>query len=155
MTLLVGRRVCKIDKKGRVSVPKPFRAPFEGQDFRGVYAFPLFRYGAVFACGEARMRRLLGDIDALDMFSDDADDLAAVVLNNAEALEFDPEGRIVLPPPFLEHTGVRAQALFVGRGSGFEIWDPAAFKTHNHAALERARARGVTLPPSQGREDSA
>jgi len=150
MALLVGRHLCKIDKKGRVSVPKPFRMPFESVDFRGVYAFPLFKYAALLACDEDQMTRLLGDIDALDMFSDDQDDLAAVITNNAETLAFDTEGRIVLTPAFLAHTGITNQALFVGRGSRFEIWDPATFDTHNAAAFERARARGVTLPRRNG-----
>jgi len=146
MALLVGRHLCKIDKKGRVSVPKPFRAPFESAEFRGVYAFPLFKYAALLACDEEQMKRLLGDIDALEMFSDDQDDLAAVIMNNAETLTFDPEGRIVLTPAFMDHTGIGGQVLFVGRGSRFEMWDPSTFEMHNAAAFERARARGVTLP---------
>jgi MraZ protein len=152
MALLLGRHICKIDKKGRVSVPKPFRAPFQDRDFRGVYVFPLFKYAALLACGEDQMTRFLGDLDALEMFSDDHDDLAAVIMNNTEPLAFDPEGRIVLTPAFLGHTGITAQALFVGRGSRFEIWDPAAFDAHNAAAFERARARGVTLPRRDGGE---
>ena len=58
MPLLVGRYVNKIDKKGRGSVPKPFRDSFKGQGFKGIYAYPLFKYPAIEACGEDFMMRL-------------------------------------------------------------------------------------------------
>jgi len=145
MALLVGRHENKIDSKGRVSVPKPFRAAFARQDFAGFYAYPLFRHPAIEACDERFMSRLSDSLDALDMFSDDQDDLAAVIMNNAEALAFDPEGRVVLPKPFLDHAGIKDKAVFVGRGRRFQIWAPDAFARENARAYERARARGATL----------
>lgn len=145
MALLVGRHVNKIDAKGRVSVPKPFRAVFAEQEFAGLYAYPLFRHPAVEACDERFMKRLSNSIDALDMFSEDQDDLATIVMNNAEALPFDPEGRVTMPKAFLNHTGIKDKAVFVGRGSRFQIWSPEAFELQNAKAYERARARGATL----------
>lgn len=162
MTLLVGRHTNKIDKKGRVSVPRTFRAVIEQQDFNGVYAYPLFKYPAIEVCDEAFMARISDSLDALDMFSDEQDDLATVIMNHAEALTFDPEGRIVLPGRFLEHAGISAQAIFVGRGRRFQIWNPETFEDHNRRAYERVRSNGVTLPlrpdhdrPDHGRPDIA
>ncbi len=145
MALLVGRHVNKIDKKGRVSVPKPFRSAFAQQEFNGVYAYPLFKSSAIEVCGESFMARLSDSLDELDMFSDEQDDLATVIMNNAEALPFDPEGRIVLPGRFLDHAEIKGDAVFVGRGRRFQIWAPDAFEGHNQRAFERARARGATL----------
>lgn len=145
MTLLVGRHTNKIDKKGRVSVPKPFRASFAQQAFNGVYAYPLFKYPAIEICDEAFMARLSDSLDELDMFSDEQDDLAAVIMNNAEALPFDPEGRIVLPKRLSDHAGLGSNAVFVGRGRRFQIWTPEGFDAHSQRAFDRARARGATL----------
>lgn len=152
MVLLVGRHVNRIDAKGRVSVPKPFRVAFAEQSFAGLYVYPLFRHPAVEACDERFMKRLSDSIDALDMFSEDQDDLATIVINNAEALPFDPEGRVMMPKPFLDHTGIQDKALFVGCGSRFQIWAPDAFGTWNVRAYERARARGATLKLSDGED---
>jgi len=145
MALLVGQHLNKIDKKGRVSVPKPFRAAFDGQGFAGIYAYPLFKFSAVEACGEAFMQRLSASLDDLDMFSDDQDDLAAVVLENAHALSFDPEGRIMLPEALIDLGGFKSQALFVGRGTRFQIWHPATYAAERGDAFDRVRARGATL----------
>lgn len=146
MALLVGRHVNKIDKKGRVSVPKAFREAFAGQGFAGIYVYPLFKVPALEAAGENFMKRIGESLDeAMDMFSDEQDDLATIVMNNAEALPFDSEGRVVLPQQFIDHAGLSTDAVFVGRGTRFQIWEPAAFEVQNRQAFERVRARGATL----------
>ena len=145
MALLVGRHVNKIDRKGRVSVPKPFRDAFRGQGFKGIYAYPLFKYPAIEACGEDFMNRLAASFEDLDLFSDDEDDLAAAIPERAHALPFDPEGRVVLPRDLIDHAGLETEAVFVGRGTRLQIWEPGAYETYSGKALERARKRGVTL----------
>ncbi len=145
MALFVGRFVNKIDKKGRVSVPKPFRDAFANQSFAGLFAYPLFKSPAIEACDEAFMARLSESLDDLDMFSDEQDDLAAVILENAHSLSFDPEGRIVLPEELLFHAGIATQAVFVGRGARMQIWEPETYAEHAKKSFERARSRGATL----------
>jgi MraZ protein len=145
MALLIGRHVNRIDKKGRVSVPKSFRDAFKDQGFAGLYAYPLFKYPSVEACGEDFMSRLSESLDDLDMYSDEQDDLASIILENAHPLPFDPEGRVVLPEELVEHAGLKEQALFVGRGLRMQIWNPDAYRTHAKRAFERARSRGATL----------
>lgn len=156
MALFVGKFVNKIDKKGRVSVPKPFRDAFTEQSFTRFFAYPLFKSPAIEACGEDFMLRLSESLDDLDMFSDEQDDLAAVILENAHSLPFDPEGRVVLPRELLDHTGITTEALFVGRGGRLQIWEPGAYAEHAKQSFERARSRGATLrlrrPGSDGGE---
>lgn len=151
MALLVGRHINKIDRKGRVSVPAPFRAAMEGQGFAGIYAYPSFKYPALEACGEAFMQRISDSLENLDMFSDDQDDLASTILENAHALPFDPEGRVVLPATLRDHAGIDGQVLFVGRGPNMQIWDEATYDSHRGQAFERARSRGATLRLSPAR----
>ncbi len=145
MALLVGRHVNKIDRKGRVSVPKPFRDAFKDQSFSGLFAYPLFKYPAIEACGEDFMNRISQSLDDLDLFSDEQDELAAVIMENAHPLAFDPEGRVVLPPELLEHAGITSEALFVGRGTRLQIWTPETYAKHARQTFEKARSRGATL----------
>lgn len=147
MALLIGRFVNKIDGKGRVSVPKPFRdfLSLQNSDFAGVYAFPHYKSAAIEFCGRSFMRRLTNSIDVLDMFSDERDDLASILLENAYPLAYDPEGRITLPKDLIVHACLDKEALFVGRSESFLIWDPALHKEHTVQAFERARANRSTL----------
>ena len=145
MAALIGRHINKIDKKGRVSVPKPFRNALSNQEFAGVYAYPSFKYPAIEACGEKFIHRIITSLDDLDLFSDDQDDVASTVLENTHQLSYDPEGRIILPPTLLKHADLGKEAVFVGRGNRFQVWEPAAYQQRNSNAFARARNRGVTL----------
>jgi MraZ protein len=151
MTLLIGRYVNKIDKKGRVSVPKPFRDAFVHESFTGVYVYPSIRFNAIEACGESYFRDLTQRLDdTLDKFSPAQDDLLIAIIDNAYALLFDPEGRVVIPTELLEMAGVSEEARFVGRADYFQIWDPSSHEEHRHQGLSKARARAVTLPARRG-----
>jgi MraZ protein len=90
------------------------------------------------------MARLSDSLEDLPMFSDEQDDLS-VILESAHRLPFDPEGRVTLPKDVLKTTGIAGQALFVGRGRRFQIWEPKTYDANRGQAFERARARGATL----------
>ena len=159
MAALIGRHINKIDKKGRVSVPKPFRDSLavspEVSDFSGIYVYRSFKYPAIEGCGEAFIQRLITSLDDLDLFSDEQDDLAATLLENAHPLAYDPEGRVMLPKDLIEYAAIGSEAVFVGRGTRFQIWQPDAYEDHNAKAFERARSRGATLKlsPEQSNGD--
>ena len=145
MALLVGKFVNKIDKKGRLSVPKPFRDVVQA-DGRVLYVYPSFKFPAIEACGEIFMQRLIESLYGKEAFSDEHDDLAAAILGNAHALTFDPEGRVSLPKELIKHAAIAGQALFSGLGKSLQIWEPDAHAAHRRAGLDQARARGATLP---------
>jgi MraZ protein len=144
MTLFVGRHVNKIDKKGRVSVPKSFRSAFVSQSFNGIYVYPLFKFNSFEACDEAFMERMSDSLEDLPMFSDEQDDLS-VILESTHRLPFDPEGRVALPKEVLSVVGITTQVLFVGRGRRFQIWEPKAYEKNRGQAFDRALVRGATL----------
>jgi len=149
MAALIGRHINKIDKKGRVSVPKPFRDSLavadEVSDFSGIYVYRSFKYPAIEGCGEAFIQRLITSLDDLTLFSDEQDDLAATLLENAHPMTYDPEGRVMLPKELIEYAAIGSEAVFVGRGTRFQIWQLEAYESHNVKAFERARSRGATL----------
>jgi MraZ protein len=147
MPPLVGCHINKIDRKGRVSVPKPFRDSLGalGPGFPGVYVYPSFTAAAIEGCSEEFMNRVSESISELNLFSEEQDDLASVLLGSAHALPFDPEGRVVLPDALIQHANLGTQAAFVGRGQSFQIWNPETYKEHSARAFERARARNMTL----------
>lgn len=145
MALFVGKHVNKIDKKGRVSVPKPFRSALQARGLSSLYIYPRFKQQALEACDEEFMTRLSRSLDDLDLFSDDQDDLASVILANAHEVNFDPEGRIVLPPELATYADIKSEVVFVGQGPRFQIWHPQIFDTFSAMAFQRAKSRGATL----------
>ena len=153
VALFLSTFVNKIDRKGRVSVPAPFRAALAGQSFHGLVAFRSYKQPAVEAFGFDRMEQISRSVDGLDLFSDRQDDLTATIFADARQLAFDGEGRIMLPEDLLAHAGIAERAAFVGRGPTFQIWEPEAFAAHQETARARVIADGATLhlsPPAGG-----
>ncbi len=140
----------KVDKKGRVSVPSAYRNVLAEQSFPGVVAYRSYANEAIECCGMDRMEKLSENIDELDWFSEEQDDLATIIFADAHQLAFDPEGRIQLPQILMDHAGITDRASFVGKGKTFQIWDPARFAAYQEAARERARKQGRTLPGGKG-----
>ena len=157
MGVFTGTHTNKVDKKGRVSVPKTFRALFEREVFQGVYVFPSFRQPALEACPESFMERIVDSLEDLPMFSDEQDDLS-IIIESAERLAFDPEGRVVISDGFCDAAGIGIEIAFVGRGRTFQLWAPKAYASARKPAFERAKTRGLTLKlrrPSDRNTDGA
>ncbi|MDP2698636.1 division/cell wall cluster transcriptional repressor MraZ [Thalassospira sp.] len=143
--LFTGTHIHKLDRKGRVSVPKRFRAALESETFAGIYLYESPKQVALEGCSESHMERIAASLDALDMFSDEADDLADTILGASHMLPFDGEGRIILPPELIEFAQITDQVAFVGRGRTFRIWNPDIYKPLQTASRTRTLNRGSTL----------
>ena len=147
VALLTGTHINKVDGKGRVSVPKPFRSALSDHaDGSGsLFVYRSYKHDALDACSTGRMERIAASLDDMDMFSDDLDDLTATILADAVQLGFDAEGRMVLPRELIGFAALNGSAAFVGLGRTFQIWNPDRFRAKQDEARARAKARGATL----------
>ena len=131
----------RFDAKGRISIPAPYRQVLAKDGFEGVYAFPSLDAPAL-DCGG---HRLLAEIDALlatvPPFSPARDALATALLGTSEILRMDAEGRVSLDERLRASLGLGEEAVFVGQGLKFQIWEPSRFAIH----LEKARSRALRL----------
>jgi MraZ protein len=152
MALFLSTFTNKVDKKGRVSVPSPFRAALVGQNFNGLVAFRSYRLPAIEGLDMARMEQFSESTDSLDLFSEEHEDITATIFADAVQLPFDGEGRIVLPANLVEHAGISETATFVGRGRTFQIWEPERFQEFQDKARQRAREQGLTLRLKPGQD---
>jgi MraZ protein len=154
VTTFIGTFENKLDSKGRVSVPAPFRAALVGQNFHGIVAFPSFRLEAIEACGMDFIEKLTDSATDFDLFSDDQDAIATTIFAESQQLAMDGEGRVVLPAGLIEHAGIDKQVAFVGMGRLFQIWEPGALRNHKLKSRERAREKGLTLKLRRSEESS-
>ncbi|MFA5119597.1 division/cell wall cluster transcriptional repressor MraZ [Zavarzinia sp.] len=135
----------KVDKKGRVSVPAPFRTLAASQGFSGIFVYPSLDYPAIDGCGAQYFDRLAAAVDELPPFSEEREAFSTAIFGASHQLAFDPEGRISLPEPLLSHAGISEAVVFVGLGQQFRIWEPAAFAAMNAKAAEITRANRARL----------
>jgi MraZ protein len=132
--------VNKLDAKGRVSVPAPFRQVLAQQSFRGFYCFPSFAHPALEAFGEDMLADIQARLTGDPFFSDDFDARAQAIIGECQMMNLDDEGRIRLPDEFLAHAQIKDRVLFTGMIKKFQIWEPGIFEPIRKERIARALA---------------
>lgn len=146
MALFLSTYVNKVDRKGRVSVPAPFRAALAGQAFQGIVLFRSNSHVCLEGFARSAMEDLSARLDHFDLFSADQDDMATAIFGEAVQLPLDGDGRVILPAELVAFAGLEDQAAFVGLGRKFQVWNPASFEKRRSEARLRVRDKGLTLP---------
>lgn len=151
MTHFLGTHQNRLDAKGRVSIPAPFRAALRnGGECNGngthLILRPSHKHPCIEAWPTAEFQALGEPLDRLDLFSEEHDDLASALYADAYPVESDKEGRIVVPDALIAHAALGEAVVFMGLGRIFQIWEPEAAGRRRTEARERARARSLTLP---------
>lgn len=126
----------KIDAKGRVSIPAPFRAVLERDGYAGgIYCYPSLDAPALDAGGQSLAQKIDGLLAGLPDYSDERDELSVALYGDVHILGIDGDGRIVLPETLRAHAQLATHVTFVGLGQKFQMWEPQRFEER------RARAR--------------
>ncbi len=146
MTHFLGSFVGRLDKKGRISVPAPFRAAMERLGFEDLVFRPSHKHAGIEAWPLPYFDALSEGLDTLDAFSDAHEDLRMALYSDVATLRPDGEGRIVLPESLIVHAGLTEAVKVLGLGRTFQLWDPAAADRRAAEAKARARERGLTVP---------
>jgi len=131
----------KIDAKGRVSIPAPFRAILEHDGYAGgIYCYPSLDAQALDAGGERLAKKIDGLLSGLPDYSDERDELSVALYGDVKILSIDGDGRIILPEDLRAHAGLETRVTFVGLGDKFQIWEPQAFEERRTKARAKVRS---------------
>tara|TARA_B100001564_G_C20498685_1_gene605122 strand:+ start:340 stop:786 length:447 start_codon:yes stop_codon:yes gene_type:complete len=128
----------KLDKKGRVSVPASFRSNLSNLGYNGFVTYPSFNHNALEGCSQERIEKLSNTIDTLNPFEEKRDYFATSVLSESVNLQFDTEGRVLIPEKLLNYAKIKQNILFVGLGKTFQIWSPILFDKFKDLARKKA-----------------
>ena len=67
----------------------------------------------------------------------------ATLIFGSSMLPFDREGRVLLPELIRKKAQLENDALFVGMGRKFRIWEPSSFEIYESKAREYLKKEGV------------
>jgi len=130
----------KIDAKGRVSVPAPFRAILERDGYAGgIYCYPSLDAPALDAGGQSLAQKIDGLLEGLPDYSDERDELSVALYGDVQILSLDQDGRIVLPEALRAHAGLETHVTFVGLGQKFQMWEPKRFQERRAQARQKVQ----------------
>ncbi|HWJ75020.1 MAG TPA: division/cell wall cluster transcriptional repressor MraZ [Kaistia sp.] len=129
----------RLDSKGRVSIPAPFRSVLMRDGFEGLYCCPTLDQNAVDAGGNRLREQIRAMLALFEPFSEDHELLSTTLIGESEILRVDPEGRVALPEAIKAHAGIGDTVTFVGQGYKFQIWEPERFIAYRAEAKNRVR----------------
>ena len=118
----------KIDKKGRVFIPSAFREEL-GESFiicKGIY-------GKCCLCvySKEQWQILVDKIGTLP--SARSSTVKRFLYDGAFNVEFDSQGRILVPPALREYAGFDSEVHIIGMDSNLEIWDSSLWNDENNS----------------------
>lgn len=132
-----GESLHKVDIKGRVSIPAQFRRVLEEGD-------PDFKTGINPSCvlvHSQKSRRCLegysissiNEVDdlvsGLPRYSREREILERMLNAQSSYAQIDENGRLVLSLKLRELIGLNTEAIFIGMGDKFQIWEPNSYNT--------------------------
>jgi transcriptional regulator MraZ len=140
MDLFVSHYTLRLDAKGRVSIPAPFRAVLARDGFEGLYCYPTLDRPAVDAGGNALLKEIETLVASYSPYSEEREQFSAALYSTSEILKMDGEGRVVLAESLKAHAEIADAVTFAGLGHKFQIWEPGRFRAELAEATEKVRA---------------
>ena len=124
MDRFVSHYLLRLDAKGRVSVPAPFRAVLSQDGFDGLFCCPALDRPAIDVGGKALLAEIEQLIASFPPYSEEREQFSTALYGTSETLKMDAEGRVTLTEALKDHAGIMEAASFVGLGHKFQIWAP-------------------------------
>ena len=131
MTIFVGSTTHSLDEKGRLVLPAKFRADF----VNGGYITPSVA-GSLALWTPGEFNRQSKQIQEGRSKGVAERDLARYWGFLTEAVDFDKQGRFLIPKMLRERTGIDGEVLINGNLDRIEIWNPTKFHELTSAAFE-------------------
>lgn len=128
MGRFISNTINKVDKKGRASIPAPFRAILQGQSI--LHVILNSEHDVAEAGGADFMEANYKRLEKMDPFSKEYEYWSFYLLGDADEIKIDGEGRIIISDIIKEHTGITDEVAFVGRGNFFQLWQPKKFRDY-------------------------
>lgn len=123
--MFIGEYTHSLDTKGRVALPVKFRAKLGDG---AIIARGLDR--CLFVFTKESWEKLTAKIASMSFMKSDSRAFARLMLAGASEVEFDNQGRILIPEYLRAYAGLKKQAIFAGLYDRIEIWDEASWQSY-------------------------
>lgn len=121
--MLFGGYDHKIDKKGRVFIPSAFREEL-GENF--IICKGVFGKGCLCVYSKEQWQEFTQRLGTLP--SAKASAVKRFIYDGAFNVEFDTQGRILVPPTLREYADFDTEVHIIGMDTNIEIWDSKAWE---------------------------
>ena len=116
----------RLDAKGRLPIPAPFRRALAAERSRGLVATLVDQCVAVYP--ETEWRKLEDALRGMPAFNRQSKALSRHLASRATDCALDGQGRILLPAALRAAAGLAQEAVVIGVIDRIEVWPPGAWE---------------------------
>jgi MraZ protein len=123
--------------KGRLALPKRIRSELMG----GRVVLTIGLEKCLYGFAEKDWEKIVAPELTRPLFSDaEGRAVRRQVCMEAMVVELGSQGRLVMPEAMVEYAGIEKQAVVIGAGDHFEIWEQKEWKRYRDGQLSRTSA---------------
>jgi MraZ protein len=115
--MFLGQHEHTIDEKGRLIIPARYREPLEA----GAFITRGFDNNLIVLTA-SHFEQIYQRVNQMSMTDPSARSLRRLMFANADRVQFDKTGRILIPQFLRDAAGLNSSVVVVGVGDFFEIW---------------------------------
>jgi MraZ protein len=134
-----------LDTKGRIVMPARYREDLQGRvvmtidtEERCLLLYPSSDWEEI--------ERKLADLPS---FNPQARRIQRLLIGHATEIELDGNGRVLLPPLLREYAGLNKEAILVGQGKKFELWDEKQWQERREQWLAEGIDSSLSALPDE------
>jgi MraZ protein len=139
-----GATSLNLDAKGRLAVPSKHRDALQTQ-CAGRLVLTAHPHGCLLLYPQPAWEPIQARMMALSSFDTQSSALQRLLVGYAEDLELDSTGRLLVSPALREFADLEKQAMLVGQGSHFELWNIESW----HKQLKQVMTGDDTSLPAE------
>ena len=129
MKTFLGKIEAKIDVKGRVFVPSVFRKVFSEEDRERIVVRMEADEKYLLVYPESVWNKQVLDLQSkLNEWDPEDQMLLMQFVGDAEVLEFDAQGRVLLPKRLQVRMGLESEVVFVGMVDRIAMWNKSMYE---------------------------
>ena len=138
--MFIGEYQHNLDSKGRISMPVKFRAKL------GLSAIITKGLDAcLFVYPKEEWQKMTEKLAQLPVSNSSARSFSRLILSGAMELEFDTQGRAVLPSYLRDYAGLKNEIVAAGVLNRVELWDKEAWSRYNDESETNATENAEKL----------
>ncbi len=124
-----------IDKKGRVIIPSKFRESFKEYDIEKLYITRGLDK-CLFIFTENEWKSQEAKFKSISFTKSEARRFNRLYFSGASQIEFDRQGRILLPKYLKDYAGIKRDIMMIGVSNRIEIWAREAWQEYYSSSKE-------------------
>ncbi|ATA89719.1 transcriptional regulator MraZ [Capnocytophaga stomatis] len=135
MGILIGTYECKIDAKGRITLPAPLKKQLGDLEAGFVLKRSDFqRCIDFYTMDEWNLE--MQKVNSLNRYVKENNDFIRKFMSGVKLIEIDSVGRMLVPKDLLEYAQIDKEIVMSALGNRVEIWDKTAYETAIYTSPE-------------------